>query len=156
MVNVSTPSKTRPTTSPYQLKDSVGAPTEFESRCGGKVSQIYHYTLSLETNSSTDMKMRMCLIAGIIILLIVIIVPAGMFISHPTTMSILIFQSCCHQALDSRRKIRTLRVRERRWLTSFYGYIVLRDELGFSGPVCIGTRWPRARRINGLAIWSCP
>jgi vesicle-associated membrane protein 4 len=32
-----------------------------------------------ETNLSLDMKMRMCLIAGIIILLIVIIVPAGKF-----------------------------------------------------------------------------
>jgi vesicle-associated membrane protein 4 len=32
----------------------------------------------LRANSLTDMKMRMCLIAGIIILLVVIIVPAGM------------------------------------------------------------------------------
>lgn len=30
-----------------------------------------------------DMKMRMCIIAGIIILLVVIIVPAGMFESTP-------------------------------------------------------------------------
>lgn len=38
--------------------------------------------IMMETNLYLDMKMRMCLIAGIIILLIVIIVPAGKSTVH--------------------------------------------------------------------------
>lgn len=78
MVNASTLFKIRPTTSLYQLRDSAVGPTEFESKCGGKVCTCLlvscHYI-----DVTADMKMRMCLIGGIIILLIVIIVPAGMF-----------------------------------------------------------------------------
>jgi hypothetical protein len=77
VVNASTLSKIRPTISLYQLKDSAVVPTEFASKCGGKVctcsSASCHYT-----DAAADMKMRMCLIGGIVILLIVIIVPTGM------------------------------------------------------------------------------
>ena len=45
-----------------------------------------------------DMKMRMCLIAGIIILLIVIIVPSGKCIRRNSVGTILIFlSSCCRK-----------------------------------------------------------
>ena len=77
MVNASTLFKIRPTTSLYQLKDSAVVPTEFASKCGGKVC-IYPLASCHFTEIPTDMKMRMCLIGGIVILLIVIIVPAGM------------------------------------------------------------------------------
>jgi hypothetical protein len=77
-VNASIPSKIRPTISLYQLRDSAVVPTEFASRCGGRVC-IYSQGSCYSTNTMADMKMRMCLIGGIIILLIVIIVPAGMY-----------------------------------------------------------------------------
>lgn len=37
------------------------------------------FGMNLANDSSRDMKMRMCIIAGIIILLVVIIVPSGTF-----------------------------------------------------------------------------
>jgi hypothetical protein len=52
-------------------------PTEFVSKCGGKVCTSSTASCHC-TNIMADMKMRMCLIGGIIILLIVIIVPTGM------------------------------------------------------------------------------
>jgi hypothetical protein len=76
VVNDSTPYKTRQTTWLYQLKDSAVVQTEFASRCGGKVIKSYQLNWP-NADILIDMKMRMCLIAGIIILLIVIIVPAG-------------------------------------------------------------------------------
>src|ERR1700709_884154 len=47
-----------------------------------------------------DMKMRMCLLGGIIILLIVIIVPAGMFSQVPVSTIIAYLYSRCNQTLD--------------------------------------------------------
>ncbi len=77
VVNDLTPSKIRPTISLYQLKVSAAVQTEFASKCGGRVCTPSQDSFIL-TNSLEDMKMRMCLIGGVIILLIVIIVPTGM------------------------------------------------------------------------------
>lgn len=77
MVNASTLSKIRPTTSLYQLKDSAVVPTEFASKCGGKVCTCSWASCHC-TDVTADMKMRMCLIGGIVILIIVIVVPSGM------------------------------------------------------------------------------
>lgn len=65
-------------------------------RYGTRLPLIY----SLLT--SEDMKMRMCLIGGIVILLIVIIVPAGMFRIFKSWISCLFVRSRRNQALDSR------------------------------------------------------